>query len=177
MKTLGDLTGTTGRDVDLHLMLDLVIPVHGGIQAQGDVIVVPLAEVAGDVKVQRSAHWREVPADGIELLRGGTGGNAHTLVADPGTCVWTADVFDPTGLTLGVFEAMATVYLLHREHGGAGVAPGTYIVRRQREQGPAVPARGVTATSVARTAAVPRALLEQRAAAAEAAATVRFVAD
>jgi hypothetical protein len=177
MKTLGDLTGSTGRDVDLHLMLDLVIPVHEGIQAQGDVIVVPLAEVAGDVRVQGSAHWREVPADGIELLRGGTGGNAHTLVADPGTCVWTADVFDPTGLTLGVFEAMATVYLLHREHGGAGVAPGAYIVRRQREQGPVVPARDVT--SVARSAAVPRAVLAQRAAAAEAEATasVRFVAD
>jgi hypothetical protein len=177
MKTLGDLTGSTGRDVDLHLMLDLVIPVHEGIQAQGDVIVVPLAEVAGDVKVQGSARWREVPADGIELLRGGTGGNAHTLVADPGTCVFTADVFDPTGLALGVFEAMATVYLLHREHGGTGVAPGAYIVRRQREHGPAVPAREVT--SVARTAAVPRALLEQRAAAAaaEATATVRFVAD
>lgn len=177
MKTLGDLTGSTGRDVDLHLMLDLVIPVHEGIQAQGDVIVVPLAAVAGDVKVQGSAQWREVPADGIELLRGGTGGNAHTLVADPGTCVWTADVFDPTGLSLGMFEAMATVYLLHREHGGTGVAPGAYVVRRQREHGPAVPARDVT--SVARTAAVPRALLEQRAAAAaaEAASTVRFVAD
>jgi hypothetical protein len=67
------------------------------------------------------------------------------------------------------------VYLLHREHGGAGVAPGAYVVRRQREQGPAVPARRVT--SVARTVAVPRAVLEQRAAAAEAAATVRFVAD
>jgi hypothetical protein len=175
MKTLGDLTGSTGREVDLHLMLDLVIPVHDGIQAQGDVIVVPLAGVAGDVRVQGSADWREVPADGIELLRGGAGGNAHTLVADPGTCVWTADVSDPTGLTVGVFEAMATVYLLHREHGGTGVAPGAYVVRRQREQGQAVPARGVT--SVARTAAAPRALQEQRAAAVEAAATVRFVAD
>jgi len=171
VKTLGDLTGSTGRDVDLHLMLDLVIPVHDGIQAQGDVIVVPLAEIAGDVKVQGSAHWREVPADGIELLRGGTGGNAHTLVADPGTCLWTADVSDPTSLTLGVFEAMATVYLLHREHGGAGIAPGLYVVRRQREHGPAVPARGVT--SVARTAAVPRAVLAQRAEA----EAVRFVAD
>lgn len=177
MKTLGDLTTVTGRDVDLHLMLDLVIPVHAGIQAQGDVIVVPLAEVAGEVKVQGSAQWREVPADGVELLRGGTGGNAHTLVADPGTCLFTADVFDPTGLALGVFETMDVAFLLHREHGGTGIAPGTYVVRRQREQGPAVQVRA--ATSLSREATVPRALREQRAAAAavEATATVRFVAD
>jgi hypothetical protein len=138
MKTLADLTETTGLPVDVHLVLDLVIPINDGLQAQGDLLVVPLAELAGQVSVPAGARWREVPPEGIELLRGGTGGNAHTLVADPGTCVWTDEVADRTGLTVGVFEAMASAYLLHREHGGTGIAPGEYVVRRQREQAPAV---------------------------------------
>jgi hypothetical protein len=144
MKTLADLTGTSGLPVDAHLVLDLVIPINDGLQAQGDLMVVPLADLAGQVSVPATARWREVPPEGIELLRGGTGGNAHTLVADPGTCVWTGTVTDPTGLAIGVFEAMAPAYLLHREHGGTGIAPGGYVVRRQREQAPAVP---VTARS------------------------------
>jgi hypothetical protein len=148
MKTLADLAGTSGLPVDAHLVLDLVIPVNDGPQAQGDLVVVPLAELAAQVSVPATARWREVPPEGIELLRGGTGGNAHTLVADPGTCVWTGTVTDATGLAIGVFEAMAPAYLLHREHGGTGIAPGSYVVRRQREQAPEVtvvarPAYGV----------------------------------
>jgi hypothetical protein len=148
MKTLADLTGTTGLHVDVHLVLDLVIPINDGLQAQGDLLVVPLADLAGQVSVPAGARWREVPPEGIELLRGGTGGNAHTLVADPGTCVWTNEATDRTGLTIGVFEAMAPAYLLHREHGGTGIAAGNYVIRRQREQAPAVAATRFSAYDV-----------------------------
>jgi hypothetical protein len=171
MKTLADLTGVTGQPVDLHLMLDLVIPVENGLQAQGDLIVAPLAELAGQVRVPAGAAWIEVPPEGVELLRGAAGGNAHTLVADPGTCVWTGDAEDPSGLAIGVFEAMAPVYLLHREHGGTGVAPGTYVVRRQREHALTRP----PARRLGREAhrAVPRALEVRR----QAPTQSRFVAD
>jgi hypothetical protein len=135
-KTLADLTGATGLPVDPHLVQDLVIPVIDGIQAQGDLLVVPHVEVADQVRVHATATWLEVPPDGVELVRGAVGGNVHSLVADPGTAVWTTDVDDATGLALGVVEAMTPVYLLHREHGGTGIAPGRYVVRRQREQAP-----------------------------------------
>jgi hypothetical protein len=163
MKTLADLTETTGLPVDVHLVLDLIVPVNDGLQAQGDLVVVPLAELAGQVSVPAGARWREVPPEGIELLRGGTGGNAHTLVADPGTCVWTDTVTDPTGLTVGVFEAMTPVYLLHREHGGTGIAAGDYVVRRQREQAPAVAVTARTTADVEHRL-TPRGVAEQRAA-------------
>jgi hypothetical protein len=163
MKTLADLTETTGLPVDVHLALDLIVPVNDGLQAQGDLVVVPLAELAGQVSVPAGARWREVPPEGIELLRGGTGGNAHTLVADPGTCVWTDTVTDPTGLTVGVFEALAPVYLLHREHGGTGIAAGDYVVRRQREQAPAVIAAQRPTYDVEHRD-TPRGVAEQRAA-------------
>lgn len=140
MKRLMDLTAETGLMVDLHLMLDMVVPVHDGFQAQGDLLVAPLAELDGRVRAADGAMWHEVPAGGVELLRGPAGGNTHSLVADPGTCVWTTDVTDADGLAIALFEAMATVYLLHREHGATGVAAGNYVVRRQRELiPPAIP--------------------------------------
>lgn len=68
------------------------------------------------------------------MLRGGAGGNPHTLVADPGACRWTTGVRDNTGLALGVLAATGVAYLVHPEHGGSGIAPGTYVIRRQRER-------------------------------------------
>ncbi|GAA0438607.1 hypothetical protein Acor_62850 [Acrocarpospora corrugata] len=63
----------------------------------------------------------------------GAGGNPHTLVADPRTCRWTTGVADRSWLAIGVFETSAVAYLLHPEHGASGCAPGSYVVRRQRE--------------------------------------------
>jgi hypothetical protein len=133
MKRLMDLTAETGLAVDLHLVMDMVIPVHDGFQAQGDLLVAPLAPLAARVRAAEGAAWQEVPPGGVELLRGVAGGNTHSLVADPGTCVWTAEVSDADDLAIAVFDAMATVYLLHREHGATGIAAGQYVVRRQRE--------------------------------------------
>jgi hypothetical protein len=62
-------------------------------------------------------------------------GATRTLVADPGTCQRTTSVNDPTLLALGALSATRTAYLIHPEHGGAGIAPGLYIIRRQRERG------------------------------------------
>ncbi|MEV4003688.1 hypothetical protein [Actinomadura sp. NPDC049753] len=133
--TLDSLSEQTGLAVLDHLDRSVSIPVVDGIQAQGDLIVVPRSE-ASSTAVPSSAVWTDVPPEGVELLRGVAGGNPHTLVADPGTCRWTRGVSEPGGLAIGVFEASATVYLLHPEHGASGCAPGRYVVRRQREYAP-----------------------------------------
>ncbi len=138
--TLADLTARTGLDVLDHLEREIVIPVTGGIQAQGDLLVIPIAlltsETDGpwrDVSIVDFARWHEVPGAGIEVLRAGTGGNPHTLVADPGTCHWTTGVLDRQRLALGALRTSEVAYLIHPEHGGSGIAPGTYVIRRQRE--------------------------------------------
>lgn len=131
--TLADLTDRTGLDVLGHLERQLIIPVVDGLQAQGDLIVIPAA-LLEHVVIMRWARWQEVPAAGIELLRSGSGGNPHTLVADPGTCRWTTHVHDHSDLALGAVEASAVAYLVHPEHGSTGIVPGTYIIRRQRER-------------------------------------------
>ncbi|GAB2617784.1 hypothetical protein GCM10027168_57730 [Streptomyces capparidis] len=133
--TLADLTSRTGLDVLGHLEREVTIPVVDGLQAQGDLIVIPHGMVP-NVMVPDHAHWRDVPPSGVELLRSAAGGNPHTLVAGPGTCRWTAVARDPQGLALGVLAATATVHLIHPEHGGTGIAAGTYVVRRQRERDP-----------------------------------------
>ncbi|MFC4059706.1 hypothetical protein ACFOWE_15485 [Planomonospora corallina] len=132
--TLASLSRQTGLAVLDHLEQSAGIPVVDGLQAQGDLIVIPLPVVAASVRTRHDPRWTDVPGEGVELLRDGSGNNPHTLVADPGTCRWTTDVLDADRLAIGLFEASAVVYLLHPEHGATGCAPGAYVVRRQREQ-------------------------------------------
>ena len=140
--TLADLTALTGLDVLGHLEREATIPVTDGIQAQGDLLVIPIALLATEppgwawrnVSIADSARWHQVPGVGIEVLRAGTGGNPHTLVADPGTCRWTTGVRDPERLALGALNTTGAAYLIHPEHGASGIAPGTYVIRRQRER-------------------------------------------
>lgn len=131
--TLASLSRQTGLAVLDHLERSVRIPVVDGLQAQGDLIVIPLPVVASSVGVWPRAVWTDVPPEGVELLRGGAGGNPHTLVAEAGACRWTTGVRDLDWLAIGVFETTAVAYLLHPEHGATGCPPGGYVVRRQRE--------------------------------------------
>ncbi|TDC98118.1 hypothetical protein [Actinomadura sp. 7K507] len=131
--TLASLSRQTGLAVLDHLEQSVSIPVIDGLQAQGDLIVVPVSEISASLSILPNVVWTDVPPEGVELLRGAAGGNPHTLVADPGTCRWTRYVSDAGHLAIGVFEASAPVYLLHPEHGASGCTPGRYAVRRQRE--------------------------------------------
>lgn len=131
MKTLSTLIDEHGVDVLDYLDRDTIVPVLDGLQAQGDVIVVP-AVMAGRPTATASAL---VPATGVPVVRGENGGNTHLLLGE-GPVAW-----DPRGrtgseLALGVLDvpAGATAYLAHPEHGYVGIAPGTYEIRRQREQ-------------------------------------------
>jgi hypothetical protein len=129
LATLEEQTGLTALD---HLERSVRIPVVDGLQAQGDLIVIPLSVVSDRIRLPDA--WEDVPQEGVDLLRGEAGGNTHTLVAEPGACRWTRQVRDSEWLAVAAFETTAPAYLLHPEHGATGCAPGTYVVRRQREQ-------------------------------------------
>jgi hypothetical protein len=136
MVTLAELADRAGADVLDHRIRNADIPMLAGPQCQGDLFIVPLDLLDADqIRVAADGRWVDVPAAGVELLRGTAAGNPHTLVADRAACQWTTDIADETGLGIGVLRATGAVYLLHREHGAIGLAPGTYLVRRQREQG------------------------------------------
>jgi hypothetical protein len=133
MPTLKSLTETRGFEILEHLEADAEIPVNSGIQFQGDVAIIPIAEITGSVNY-RPSTLTMVPAQGVEVVQGINGGHTHLLVADPGTAFWTTKVTDSEGLAIGVLRCDAPVHMLHAEHGGTGIAPGEYVLRRQREQ-------------------------------------------
>lgn len=122
--TLGEAIEQYGVDVLEHLDRDLEVPVHAGLQMQGDVAVVPCG-------IEPAAA--EVPAEGVPVVQGENGGNTHLLLAE-------GDVrFDRVGnggLAVGVLSVPvdAVAFLAHPEHGYLGIGPGTYELRRQREQ-------------------------------------------
>lgn len=124
--TLGEAISRHGIDVDGHLDRQALIPVLAGLQAQGDVLVVP--------RPQRKPAETEVLRDGVAVVRGEFGGNTHTLLAE-GDVRFDAVPEAEESLDLGVLTVAegAVAYLAHPEHAYSGIAPGTYVLRRQRE--------------------------------------------
>lgn len=125
---LAELVDRTSVDALDHLERDTTIPVVDGLQAQGDLIVIPFSMFAAPPD-QNDPQW--VPAEGIHLVQGADGRNPHVLIADQDTCTWSQP---PSAVDLGIVENTAPVYLLHPEHGGTGIAPGRWVVRRQWER-------------------------------------------
>jgi hypothetical protein len=127
-ETVHTLTALIERHgVEVHDYLDRaeLVPVLGGLQFQGDVAVVPAPS---------GTAGKPVPAAGVPVVRGESGGNTHLLLAD-GEVLWAPGA-GATALDLGAVNvpAGATAWLAHPEHGYLGIGPGSYWLRRQREQ-------------------------------------------
>lgn len=127
MLTLDRAITRFGVTVHDHHDLNQLVPVHTGMQRQGDVLVQPRPDLL--------AATTAVPAQGVAVVRGENGGNTHLLLAD-GIVFFDQREASATSLLLGVLTVAdgATAYLAHPEHAYSGIAPGTYRVLRQREQ-------------------------------------------
>lgn len=126
MATTTQLIEATGVNVVTTAdFADVDIPVLGGVQRQGDVLVRPAKLTAKT----------EVPAKGTPVVRGESGGNTHAIYAADGPVY--CDVNAPSARDLRVaclsVPEGSTAYLGHPEHGYMGIAPGNYEIRRQRE--------------------------------------------
>jgi hypothetical protein len=128
--TVQDAIKTFGVDIDPHLEREFEIPVLNELQRQGDVIVIPTP------KKNLPAKAAAVGAAGVPVVRGENGGNTHLLLAQGDVKFAPIDSTTEGQLDVGVFTVAdgATAFLAHPEHGYMGIAPGTYTVRRQREQ-------------------------------------------
>jgi hypothetical protein len=110
-----------------HLDRDLEIPVHSGLQAQGDLFIIPAAPGRG------GRQATAVPPGGIAVIEAVGGGHEHRLFAgQPGTALFTPA--GGRGPDIGLLQCDQPAYIAHPEHAYAGIAPGTYTLRRQREQ-------------------------------------------
>jgi hypothetical protein len=124
--TIAEAIDKHGIGVLDHLDTSLSIPVLPGIQFQGDIAVVPVKGAESKVPL---------PAKGVPVVRGENGGNTHSLHGDGDVRFDPRDA-DVRNLSLGRLTVgeNSTAYLAHPEHAYSGIAPGTYDIRRQREQ-------------------------------------------
>lgn len=117
-----------GVKVPEHLIADAEVPVLTGPQAQGDLMVVPVASIP--VKTD------PVPVEGIQVVFGEATGNSHYLhqgFDSPG--VEFARVDD--GLLIGYVRVPMgqSAQLIHTdEHGSNGIGSGLYAIHGKREQ-------------------------------------------
>lgn len=122
MRTLNDFKALV--EIPDHLVADAEIPILAGLQVQGDLAIIPT----------RPSKKPGVPVSpaGVAVVRGENGGNTHLLVGEG--LVWAP--VEQAGQDLGVVTVPAdgAGYLLHPEHGANAMAPGCYLIRRQREQ-------------------------------------------
>jgi hypothetical protein len=145
--TLAQLITTHQIDVLDHLDRQVNIPTLTGPQRQGDVFIIPLVRdhsqdnpiggtgwhrVPGSSQIVQPATT-PVPAAGVPVVRGENGGNTHAIV---GRCFCDVKAATATNLTLAILTVPDgdVAYLAHPEHGYNGIGPGTYELRRQREQ-------------------------------------------
>jgi hypothetical protein len=130
MTTLAELLDTTGLDVLEHLDRDADIPVVTMAACQGDVSILR----AGTGAPQIAEDAVPVPTDGVAVVAGEAGGNTHSLHGD-GPIYYDAAAVAGDSLTLGTLRVPegSQAFMLHPEHGGFQINPGTYTIGRQRE--------------------------------------------
>jgi len=126
--TLADAEQAFGIEHYDYLDKSADIPVVSRIAAQGDVLIVRRDEAIPATTT--------VPAAGFPVVRGENGGHTHALYGPVCFDPSAGAGIDPSDLDLGVLTvpAGAQGLLSHPEHGGLLIEPGTYVVKRQREQ-------------------------------------------
>lgn len=103
---------------------------------QGDVLLVPCADIPAGASEEAAENGRVV------LARGEQTGHAHTMAADR-VCYFREDGSGGGGAFLRV-AGPAPVDLTHEEHAPLTIPPGSYRVVQQREYQPRATPRTIT---------------------------------
>lgn len=120
-----DLVGATVPD---HLVADAEVPILTGPQAQGDLLVVPVEKIAGELI--------PVPDVGVQVVFGEATGNSHFLhhgFDSPDVMFVRVDDGTLTLARLLVPEGQNAQLIHTDEHGSAGIGPGLYEIHAKRE--------------------------------------------
>ena len=132
MHTYQTALALAGVTVPPHLVADAEVPVLTGPQAQGDLLVVP-------GEAPETLAWADVPAGGVQVIRGEATGNTHWLHAGFGSSgvAWAPSDGESTVVGHLRVPPGGSALLIHTdEHGANGIGPGTYAVHRKRAYRP-----------------------------------------
>lgn len=131
--TYAEALSKIGVTIPGHLVADAEVPVLTGVQAQGDLIVIPASLDDFDTaKVMMTS----VPDKGVQAVVGESTGNTHWLhrgMESPGVMWGRVDGHE---LVIGVVHVPEgqTAELIHTdEHGCNAIGPGDYVIRGKRE--------------------------------------------
>lgn len=128
MHTYASSLKLIGAVVPNHLSAAAEVPVLTGVQAQGDLIIIPTQE-------RSHLDWQPVPDGGIQVMRGEATGNTHWLhrgFCSPGVQYSRVE----RELLIGfvkVPEGESALLLHTDEHGSNGIGAGVYAVHGKRE--------------------------------------------
>jgi hypothetical protein len=135
MMTYGEALALSAISIPEHLEAEAEVPVLTTPQAQGDLMIVPLALAYENGRTPVWPQGAVVPLGGVQVVHGEATGNTHWLHAgfnSPGVTWHRADA----GLVVGVVTVPAgqTAMLVHTdEHGANGIGGGRYEIRQKRE--------------------------------------------
>lgn len=120
--TNGTVLAAAGIDTTNLEFPELGIPVLTGIQRQGDLMLLPVAEAPTGVPID----------EGVAVVAAESAvGNAHILIGDGQWQRAEGDVLVEGWVTV---PEGGEVFLIHtEEHNALGIGPGRYEIRRQRE--------------------------------------------
>ena len=142
MQLLSELSEVLGFELYQHLNTEMEIPELSDPQAQGDLYVLPATSEFGIKAPAGFDKTTVVPENGVALIAAtGNGGHEHRLFAsEPGTAtlsyisgLGTLDSNGNLRQDIAWLSCSAPAFVLHKEHGATGIAPGTYLFRRQKE--------------------------------------------
>lgn len=130
--TYADALNKIGASIPPHLIADAEVPVLGGVQAQGDLLIVPAGMDRIDIE---KVHWEPVTDRGVQVVVGEATGNTHWLhrgFESPGVRWARID----QGLLLAVVSVPEgqSAELIHTdEHGANAMGAGCYVIRGKQE--------------------------------------------
>jgi hypothetical protein len=134
--TYGEALGLSQISIPEHLEAEAEVPVLTSPQAQGDLMIVPLALA---YETGRAPAWPQgpiVPLGGVQVVHGEATGNTHWLHAGFNSPGVTWHRTDDADLVVGVVTVPAgqAAMLVHTdEHGANGIGEGRYEIRQKRE--------------------------------------------
>lgn len=126
--TYGSALGMIGVTVPQHLEDSATVPVLTGVQAQGDLLIVPIDSAP-------EGEFVPVPQKGVQVVFGEATGNSHYLHGD-GKGVSFFRPAEKIGQSILFVKVAAgcEAFLIHTdEHGANGIGEGVYSINEKRE--------------------------------------------
>jgi hypothetical protein len=134
--TYADALNKIGASIPPHLIAGAEVPVLTGVQAQGDLLIVPAGQAGMDLFDVEPFAMERVPEAGIQVVVGEATGNTHWLHRgfDSPDVMWARITGDSLVLAVvGVPEGQSAELIHTDEHGANAMGPGCYVIRGKQE--------------------------------------------